>query len=383
MGNQQARTTATNQQEEQNSIPSQSRCPVKHNKLPSSPPPSSTSKCPVKGVSSENGTKNKSTKYDVYSQPIDPTNQMPSNPNQFPHKSQKVPLNTSRVRSTIPKGGGTDDETWTYPSEQMFFNSLKRKGKGSDAEEGDMANIIAIHNNMNERTWNKLLEYEKTYHCDECSTPKLLKFLGRPHDLSMKARLKSTFFGYNKPFDRHDWTIDRCGTNVRYIIDYYHDEDEEGDIKPHLRSRTDVKSITVDVRPAPFDSFANFFDVVRMPFSQVMGSVADVYEDDSSEEMGKKGEEDDDDGIVHPKIHPDFVFSAMQEFRSKCKDTAEELKKCTNELDCAKKYMALDVCFGNIVCPAEAANFVKDPSEETYEPLQECIARFKKESTSG
>ena len=23
------------------------------------------------------------------------------------------------------------------------------------------------------------------------------------------------------PFDRHDWTVDRCGEEVRYIIDYY------------------------------------------------------------------------------------------------------------------------------------------------------------------
>ena len=25
----------------------------------------------------------------------------------------------------------------------------------------------------------------------------------------------------NLPFDRHDWTVDRCGKEVRYIIDYY------------------------------------------------------------------------------------------------------------------------------------------------------------------
>ena len=26
---------------------------------------------------------------------------------------------------------------------------------------------------------------------------------------------------YAAPFDRHDWIIDRCGTRVRYIIDFY------------------------------------------------------------------------------------------------------------------------------------------------------------------
>lgn len=26
---------------------------------------------------------------------------------------------------------------------------------------------------------------------------------------------------YKPPFDRHDWTIDRCGKQVEYIIDFY------------------------------------------------------------------------------------------------------------------------------------------------------------------
>ena len=26
---------------------------------------------------------------------------------------------------------------------------------------------------------------------------------------------------YTPPFDRHDWIIDRCGTQIRYVIDFY------------------------------------------------------------------------------------------------------------------------------------------------------------------
>ncbi len=26
---------------------------------------------------------------------------------------------------------------------------------------------------------------------------------------------------YELPFDRHDWIVERCGKEVRYIIDYY------------------------------------------------------------------------------------------------------------------------------------------------------------------
>jgi hypothetical protein len=29
------------------------------------------------------------------------------------------------------------------------------------------------------------------------------------------------FLGFKLPFDRHDWVVDRCGTDVRYIIDFY------------------------------------------------------------------------------------------------------------------------------------------------------------------
>lgn len=30
------------------------------------------------------------------------------------------------------------------------------------------------------------------------------------------------------PFDRHDWYVDRCGTEVRYVIDFYFHEDKAG-----------------------------------------------------------------------------------------------------------------------------------------------------------
>ena len=85
-----------------------------------------TSDCPaVQGSSSQLSTSINVTvqPYDVYSRPLelDPTNNMPlSNPdnvarNSLPSKEQIVSLPTERVSSTIPKGG-TDGETWTYPS---------------------------------------------------------------------------------------------------------------------------------------------------------------------------------------------------------------------------------------------------------------------------
>lgn len=46
---------------------------------------------------------------------------------QDPAPGQPYSLSTARERSTIPKSDGENGETWTYPSEQMFFNAMLRK----------------------------------------------------------------------------------------------------------------------------------------------------------------------------------------------------------------------------------------------------------------
>lgn len=54
---------------------------------------------------------------------------------------------------------------------------------------------------------------------------------------------------YELPFDRHDWIVDRCGTEVRYIIDYY----DGGKVDSNFQFTI------LDVRPA-LDSFSAFWD---------------------------------------------------------------------------------------------------------------------------
>jgi cytochrome c heme-lyase len=83
--------------------------------------------------------------YNVYNQPLDPSNQMPVTPNQLPWPGQHKPLSTERATSTIPKGGAAGS-TWVFPSPQMFFNALQRKGKGDDVVEEDMEHVISVHN---------------------------------------------------------------------------------------------------------------------------------------------------------------------------------------------------------------------------------------------
>lgn len=52
---------------------------------------------------------------------------------------------------------------------------------------------------------------------------------------------------YSKPFDRHDWIIDRHGREVRYVVDFY-----TGASNRNHRSSYGVQppSIYLDVRPA-------------------------------------------------------------------------------------------------------------------------------------
>lgn len=58
---------------------------------------------------------------------------------------------------------------------------------------------------------------------------------------------------YELPFDRHDWIVDRCGKEVRYIIDYY-----DGGVTDEQ-----YRFALLDVRPA-MDSFGNAYDRARV-----------------------------------------------------------------------------------------------------------------------
>ncbi|KAI0240096.1 Cytochrome c1 heme lyase, partial [Massospora cicadina] len=58
---------------------------------------------------------------------------------------------------------------------------------------------------------------------------------------------------YTLPFDRHDWIVDRCGTQVRYVIDFY--SGKTSSLQP------DLPSFYLDVRPAL--TLQGLFDRVR------------------------------------------------------------------------------------------------------------------------
>lgn len=69
-----------------------------------------------------------------------------------------APLRTPGASEQTPPHQEPSTHVWQYPSEQMFFNAMKRKGW--DAKEEDMHSVVAIHNSVNERAWQQVCQYE-------------------------------------------------------------------------------------------------------------------------------------------------------------------------------------------------------------------------------
>ncbi|KAG5927058.1 hypothetical protein E4U42_002645 [Claviceps africana] len=182
-------------------------------------------------------------------------------------------LDTNRVISTIPRSApasppcpvdtpgtptaanheiesGMDPSgKWVYPSEKMFFDAMKRKGY--DARVADMKTVVPIHNAVNERAWQQIVEWETPYLSQSgCQGPKLESFANKNDRMTPTARI-NTILGYTAPFDRHDWVIDRCGTRIDYVIDFYagrpaHDKGRPGPsfylhVRPKLNTWEGIK----------------------------------------------------------------------------------------------------------------------------------------------
>ncbi|VEU39795.1 unnamed protein product [Pseudo-nitzschia multistriata] len=403
-----------------------SACPVVHD------PAAAGGGCPVRAPHPE---------YDVYSQPIDKTNNMPRGASvQLPNASQRIELSTERVSSTIPKGGadGSSAATWTYPSPQQFYNALARKGKfdanGGESEvasEEDMASVVALHNNMNEKTWAKVVEWERqTY--SEASAPKLLRFCGRPHDLSPKAALKHYLLGHPLPYDRHDWTVLRDdGSTVRYVIDYYYDESRAGltddSAMPDLHDRSATPSLLVDVRPALDGPGSLLARGVRMPYRMATGQtgyemlplrgtpeLADQVKESvevwksiqqtrarQEDEKARKEAAADDDGTAEGfDVSEDRAREIALGFAralEDCSGVRERMANCSSEDECSRASMDLTLCFGKHLCSVQHKSLLgaleKDgddaKAEAALETLTQCVMlksaerRFAREQHPG
>lgn len=161
--------------------------------------------------------------------------------------------------------------------------------------EKDKDSVAMIHGEVIEKTWSAVLQYENI-HRHQCDCPKLSSFEG----LHGKPSLKASFLhkmGYPLPWDRHDWMVDRCGTQIRYIIDYHHGLNEN---EPYI----------IDCRP----------DLKR--FSNIMDRLTIQYRTFKFKHFGQKKQSDSSGGNASfSRSNPKFLTDLI--------DTAAEKSKCT------------------------------------------------------
>jgi len=200
---------------------------------------------------------------------------MPTNISQSRAANQAVDLPLERETSSIPRGDA--DTNWEYPSPQQMYNAMLRKGY-DDTPQDAVESMVAVHNFLNEGAWAEIVEWERRFgkglvhgwqickwgenaavsdagqmsDSDDVSKPRLLRFQGRPDQMTPKARILQILgqvypskFSGQPPFDRHDWYVQRQiaankSREVRYVIDYY-----SGPPEP-----TGEPVFYLDVRPA-------------------------------------------------------------------------------------------------------------------------------------
>ena len=188
-----------------------------HASTPSSSsfPPRNTSNSPPAGscpVRAPNAPLESSTSSSSTSSRLNPLNYMFPNLSQTRASNQTVDLPTDRETSSIPRGDA--DSNWEYPSPQQMYNAMLRKGY-DDTPQDAVESMVAVHNFLNEGAWAEIVDWERRFSrglgygwqaCrrgeegfledadkvapeGEVAKPKLLRFQGRPNDITPKARI--------------------------------------------------------------------------------------------------------------------------------------------------------------------------------------------------
>lgn len=128
--------------------------------------------------------------------------------------------------------------------------------KNHDPNASDMATVVPIHNAVNERAWAEIKGWERRFARGQntsCNGPMLRSFSGDSAKVSPRARWLG-LWGYESPFDRHDWVVERCeGVGVEYVIDFY-------------RGRGGGLAFYLDVRPK-----LNSWEGWRMRLGRLVG----------------------------------------------------------------------------------------------------------------
>lgn len=178
---------------------------------------------------------------DTFVPAIQPTNTMPE-------EAPGTPIPSSG------RGNSDDGQHWVNPSAGQLYRALKRKNK--PIQEGDAEDVADVHAMVTDMSWECVMEYERLH--PECPNPTLGRFYGMYGILSWKSKWLKWRTGI-EPFDRHDWVVDRCGKEVRYIIDYYSVEVPTPHGDPEI-------VYSIDARPAI--TFGGVVDRVRLAWKK-------------------------------------------------------------------------------------------------------------------
>lgn len=163
---------------------------------------------------------------------LNPLNYMFAAISQERAPNQIVDLPVDRELSSIPRGDSSGN--WEYPSPQQMYNAMLRKGY-TDTPQDAVESMVAVHNFLNEGAWNEIVGWERVFgsglkrgweKCkrgeeniamdalreeilgsatghghghggededdDDDNTPRLLRFQGRPKELTPKAQMMQT-----------------------------------------------------------------------------------------------------------------------------------------------------------------------------------------------
>jgi cytochrome c heme-lyase len=172
------------------------------------PTPPAESACPYTPADLSTTESTASTsKYSKYN----PLNYMYNNLSQDKAPQQTVALPIEREPSSIPKGSG--EGNWEYPSPQQMYNAMLRKGGEVDITA--VESMVSVHNYLNEGAWAEIVEWERRFgrglskgwemckrgeegsmagaslgaNEEEVPQPKLIRFMGRPKDMSPRAAM--------------------------------------------------------------------------------------------------------------------------------------------------------------------------------------------------